>query len=91
MTETRTAAPAMIQARDRLIVALDVDSAAEARRVIAELRDMQTYVVAFVIVFALAFAGVTVWRKVRSFSTKRGCEADCGCGEKSKTLSSKPV
>jgi len=40
MTETRTAAPAMIQARDRLIVALDVDSAVEARRVIAELRDM---------------------------------------------------
>jgi len=40
MTETRTAAPAMIRARDRLIVALDVDHAIDARRVVDELRDM---------------------------------------------------
>src|SRR5438874_21967 len=37
MTEARTAAPAALQARDRLIIALDVDSADRARRIVDEL------------------------------------------------------
>lgn len=38
MTKARTAAPAALQARDRLIIALDVDSAERARRIVDELR-----------------------------------------------------
>jgi orotidine-5'-phosphate decarboxylase len=40
MTEAQTAAPATAEARDRLIVALDVDSAAEARHLVDRLGDL---------------------------------------------------
>jgi orotidine-5'-phosphate decarboxylase len=39
MTEAKTAVRAFTQARDRLIVALDVESAAEARRLVSELSE----------------------------------------------------
>jgi orotidine-5'-phosphate decarboxylase len=39
MTEAQTAAPASTNARDRLIVALDVESADEARRLVGELNE----------------------------------------------------
>src|SRR6478735_6111826 len=39
MTEAQTAAPASINARDRLIVALDVERADEARGLVAELAE----------------------------------------------------
>jgi orotidine-5'-phosphate decarboxylase len=39
MTEAQTAAPASTNARDRLIVALDVESANDARRLVSELRE----------------------------------------------------
>jgi len=39
MTEAQTAAPASTNARDRLIVALDVESADEARRLVTELKE----------------------------------------------------
>lgn len=39
MTEAKTAARALTQARDRLIVALDVESAAQARRLVGELSE----------------------------------------------------
>ena len=39
MTEAQTAAPALTKARDRLIVALDVESADEARHVVDSLRE----------------------------------------------------
>ena len=39
MTEAQTAAPALTKARDRLIVALDVEGADEARRLVDRLKD----------------------------------------------------
>jgi orotidine-5'-phosphate decarboxylase len=39
MKEAQTAAPAIPEARDRLIVALDIESAAEARRLVGELKE----------------------------------------------------
>ena len=39
MTEAQTAAPASTNARDRLIIALDVEGAVEARRLVAELNE----------------------------------------------------
>jgi hypothetical protein len=48
---------------------------------------MQAYIVALIILSALAFAGVTFWRKAQSFKANPGCDADCGCGGTSKKLS----
>jgi len=53
--------------------------------------DIQLISVLLILVVAAFFAGRAVYRRARSFSKKSGCEADCGCGGKSKKLSSKPV
>ena len=41
--------------------------------------DLQWIVTILIIAAALAFAGVTVARRVRSFSPKKKCDTDCGC------------
>lgn len=43
--------------------------------------DLQLVIVVAVIVGAIAFAGVTLARKARGFSTKNDCGSDCGCGD----------
>lgn len=50
--------------------------------------DTQTLIVGIIICAALAYVGWQVWLKARSFSSKKGCGADCGCGTKSKSLES---
>jgi hypothetical protein len=52
---------------------------------------VQYVIVALIIAAALIFAGRSLYLRTRSFSKKSGCDADCGCGGKSKKLSSKPV
>jgi hypothetical protein len=42
--------------------------------------DVQTTIVTFIIAAAIAFAGITFTRKTRSFSKKKNCGSDCGCG-----------
>jgi hypothetical protein len=50
--------------------------------------DLQYFIAGLIILVALGFAGRAVIRRSRSFSVKSGCDADCGCGGKSKKLSS---
>jgi hypothetical protein len=50
--------------------------------------DIQYIIVALLIAAAFVFAARSVYRRARSFSAKSGCDADCGCGSKSKKLSS---
>jgi hypothetical protein len=50
--------------------------------------NIQSIIVGFIILLAAIYAGMIVWRKSRSFSTKSGCEADCGCNGKAKKLTS---
>jgi len=44
----------------------------------------QNIIAAIIILAALAYVGMQVWRKVQSFSTKKSCGSDCGCGVKTK-------
>jgi hypothetical protein len=53
--------------------------------------DIQLLIVLLVLLVAAAFAGRAIYRRSRSFSPKSSCDADCGCGGKTKKLSSKPV
>jgi len=41
----------------------------------------QFSVVALIILAALAFLGVKLFSKRKSFSTKHGCDNDCSCGK----------
>jgi hypothetical protein len=47
--------------------------------------NLQLLITLLIIAAALAFAGVTVGRRVRSFSPKKKCDADCGCDSPRKT------
>jgi len=50
--------------------------------------NIQLIIVIAIIVLAVAYAGKTVLSKRRSFSTKHGCEQDCGCNGSRKSLRS---
>ena len=66
MTEAQTAAPASTNARDRLIVALDVESADEARVLVAELKE-----------FAGAFkVGLQLFTSAGPSFVRELCDAD---------------
>ena len=41
--------------------------------------DFQTVIVAIIIVFAIGFISLNLWRKVKSFSVKSDCGDNCGC------------
>jgi len=41
--------------------------------------DAQSITVLIILLAALAFGGVILTRKVRAFSAKKSCDADCGC------------
>jgi hypothetical protein len=43
---------------------------------------IQAIIVIGLIMAAVAFVGRSLLNKRRSFSTKGGCSADCGCGER---------
>jgi hypothetical protein len=43
----------------------------------------QNIVVSLIILGALAYTGSLIWKKAKSFSKKRECASDCGCGTKS--------
>ena len=49
---------------------------------------IQGIIVGIIIVAAIAYAVKTLLQKRRSFSSKAGCEADCGCSGGSKKLPS---
>jgi hypothetical protein len=50
--------------------------------------NVQYIIVIAIILAAVVYGGVTLSRRTRSFSTKKGCGADCGCeGGSKKTLS----
>ena len=45
--------------------------------------DLQTVIVALIILAAILYAGRNVLRKMKAFKPKaKSCGADCGCGEK---------
>ena len=48
---------------------------------------IQYLIVGFIIAAAIAYGLATLVRKRKSFSTKPGCEADCGCESKTKRTS----
>jgi hypothetical protein len=50
--------------------------------------NIQYIIVVAILIAALAYAVTTLLRKRRSFSTKPGCDADCGCSGGSKKLTS---
>lgn len=41
----------------------------------------QFSIVILIILAALTFATVSIIKKRKSFSTKHGCDHDCGCGK----------
>jgi hypothetical protein len=45
---------------------------------------LQYIIVALMIFTAVAFAGRSIYRRSRSFSTKPSCGTDCGCSGSSK-------
>jgi hypothetical protein len=40
----------------------------------------QNIVVLLIVLSALGYILSMLWKKTRSFSPKKGCDADCGCG-----------
>jgi len=44
--------------------------------------DLQGTIVLLIIAGAVGFAGLTFERKSRSFSRKKNCGSNCGCGHK---------
>jgi len=46
--------------------------------------DVQIIIVGIIILFALIYIGVSVGRKIKSFSSKSPCGIDCGCGTSTK-------
>ncbi len=44
--------------------------------------DIQTIIVAIIILIALLYVGKMLFAKVKSFSTKSNCGNDCGCDSK---------
>ena len=49
---------------------------------------IQSIIVGLIIAAAVVYGIVTLSRKRRSFSTKPGCESDCGCNSGGKKLPS---
>lgn len=49
---------------------------------------LQTIIVLVIIAAAVVYAGSTLYKKRRAFSTKAGCGDDCGCSGGSKKLPS---
>ncbi|MGI8469241.1 MAG: FeoB-associated Cys-rich membrane protein [Pyrinomonadaceae bacterium] len=47
--------------------------------------NVQNIIVAIIILSALVYVGSILLRKVKSFSSKSGCGADCGCDGKQKS------
>ncbi|MBA3631759.1 MAG: FeoB-associated Cys-rich membrane protein [Acidobacteria bacterium] len=46
----------------------------------------QVLIVGLIIFIAFLYIGASVWRKVKSFSSKSSCgTGDCGCGTKSQS------
>lgn len=43
--------------------------------------NLQLIAVLLIVAAALTYAVVSVVKKRRSFSTKHGCDNDCGCGK----------
>lgn len=50
--------------------------------------NIQLIIVMVIVVLAVAYAGRTLIAKRKAFSTKRGCEQDCGCNGNGKSLRS---
>jgi hypothetical protein len=48
--------------------------------------DLQTIIVAVILIGAVAYASSMFLRKARGFSRKSACADDCGCSSKSKTI-----
>ncbi|MGI9035089.1 MAG: FeoB-associated Cys-rich membrane protein [Pyrinomonadaceae bacterium] len=47
--------------------------------------NVQNIVVAIIVLFALVYVGSILLGKIKSFSSKSGCGADCGCEGKQKS------
>jgi hypothetical protein len=47
--------------------------------------NVQAIIVSIIILAALLYVALLVWRKVKSFSTKGACGAGCGCDANSKS------
>jgi hypothetical protein len=48
--------------------------------------DAQILIVSAIILAAVIYGGLMIWKKVKSFSPKdASCGANCGCGSGSKT------
>jgi hypothetical protein len=46
--------------------------------------DIQSFIVALLLVGAFGYAGTLLWKKMRAFSAKSDCGDDCGCSAKTK-------
>jgi len=44
----------------------------------------QNIILILIVASALLYIASMVWKKVRSFSPKKGCDSDCGCGTSAK-------
>ena len=46
--------------------------------------NIQSIIVVVIVAAALAYVGQIIWRKTKSFTSKSGCGADCGCSSGNK-------
>jgi len=44
----------------------------------------QNIVVVLIVLSALGYIVSMLWKRTKSFSPKKGCDADCGCGDTGK-------
>lgn len=42
--------------------------------------DTQNTAVAFIVLLALTYVGLILFKKLKSFTNKGSCGSDCGCG-----------
>lgn len=41
--------------------------------------DLQNIIVSLIVLSAFTYAGAMLWKKMKSFSVKKACNAGCGC------------
>lgn len=49
--------------------------------------DAQGIILVLIVASAALYIGSMLWKKIRSFSGKKGCDTDCGCSAGSKKSS----
>ena len=51
--------------------------------------DIQNIAVAFIVLLALTYVGLILFKKLKSFTNKGSCDAGCGCSSSRKSKPAK--